>query len=127
MIHAVTIGFGILWAMIPLHFLRKPLPQAWRDSRGEPWNHKFVWIIFTIVLVCNLALAPGCVYRPIVGASLKLFAVAQVLFLLRLLIARIRNETGPGWIAWSFLIWTSPWWIATLINLRFNIPWDIGT
>ncbi len=41
-------------------------------------------------LACNLLLAPGCVYRPIVGTSLKLFGVAQGIFLLRLVVARIR-------------------------------------
>lgn len=125
MIHAFIIGFGILWAMVPLHFLRKPLGQAWLESMGQPWNHKFVWTIFAIICACDLVLAPGCVSRPIVGPSLKVFAIAQGLFLLRLVIARIRRETGPGWIAWALLIWTSPFWIASLINLRFNVPWDM--
>jgi hypothetical protein len=123
---AITIGFGILWVMIPLHFLGRPLPHAWRESEGKPWNHKFVWIIFTVILIVNLVLAPGFIYRRIVGASLIVFFAAHAIFSLRLIVARIRNETGPGWIAWSFLIWTSPLWISAMINFRFKIPWDIG-
>jgi len=113
--------------MIPLSFLRTRLPQAWRESKDQQWNYRFVWIIFTITLICNLVLTPGFIYRRIVGASLTVFMVAQGIFFLRILIARIRNETGPGWIAWAFLIWTSPFWITTIINLRFKIPWDMGT
>lgn len=127
MVHAITIGFGLLWALLLLRFLKKPLRQAWRDSIDQAWHHRFVWTVFGLALAANLVLAPGCVYRPAYGQSTQVFAAAQGLFALRLLFALIRKETGPGWIAWSLVIWTSPFWITTIINLRFDIPWDIGT
>lgn len=125
MIETTLIGFGVLWASAFLAVLSKSPTQAWRDAAGQPWNHRLVWTTFAVATACNLVLVPGCVVRRITGESLIFVLVVQSVFVVRLILARLLRETGPGWLAYSFLIWMSPCWIPVLINLRFRIPWDM--
>lgn len=38
-------------------------------------------------------------------------ALLAVVFLVRLVVARIRKETGPGWVVWAALFGTSAVWL----------------
>jgi len=107
----IAVLFVIWWGLLLAVLLP---PRSFRDvirgPRDTEWNHRCLGRIYLIGLVVNLVLAPGLSFG--VAPMVQIYTAAVfVLLLVRLIVARVRHETGKGWLFYAVLIWFSPIWI----------------
>lgn len=120
MVRLVAILLAVWWFLLLGYLLPRKSPVMMvRSSRDAEWDHKRVWRIFPIALTANIAFMPGCNAIPAMRAGLIVGGILQILFIARLVAARVRHEKGVGWLFYAVLIWMSPFWIPVVVNTRY--------